>query len=120
MQSAAGRRLDPLHGRRRYPGGLRRAARLADGYFPGTTDPETLTGLIRDLGEAVSQAGKPAGSVPVGAIFGPRMADPVAGTERLAAMGVSRAMAPAFLFAGSGGLDRLGEFGEKVVTPLKD
>jgi hypothetical protein len=50
-------------------------------------------------------------------MFGQQMADPVAGAIELAALGVDRAMVPAFFFAGSGGLDRLREFGERVVRP---
>ena len=45
-------------------------------------------------------------------------ADPAADARQLEALGVSRAMVPAFFFAGPGGLDRLAEFGEKVVAPL--
>ena len=45
------------------------------------------------------------------------MADPVAGAEQLARLGVGRVMVPAFFFAGPGGLDRLDEFGEQVVRP---
>jgi hypothetical protein len=54
----------------------------------------------------------------VHAIFGAQMADPLAGAEQLAALGVERAMLPAFFFLGDGGLDRLSEFGERVVKPL--
>jgi len=50
-------------------------------------------------------------------MFGTQMADPVAGAEQLAKLGVARAMLPAFFFAGPGGLDRLAEFGERVVKP---
>ena len=35
---------------------IRRAARIADGYFPGTTDPEKLTGLIQELGGKLALA----------------------------------------------------------------
>ena len=44
---------------------------------------------------------------------------PVAGAQQLAALGVGRAMIPAFFFAGPGGLDRLSEFGERVVLPSR-
>ena len=48
-------------------------------------------------------------------MFGQQMADPLAGAAQLAEIGVDRAMVPAFFFAGPGGLDRLSEFGERVV-----
>ena len=35
-------------------------------------------------------------------------------------LGVSRAMLPAFFFAGDGGLDRLAEFGERYVQPARE
>ena len=100
------------------PAAVRRAARLADGYFPGTSDTAVLAGLIRDLDAAVDAAGRPPGAVLVSSIFGAQMGDPVPGAEQLAELGVSRAMVPAFFFAGPGGLDRLREFGENVVAPF--
>ena len=54
----------------------------------------------------------------VDAIFGAQMMDPIKGAEQLAEAGVHRAMVPAFFFAGPGGMDRLAEFGQKVVGPL--
>jgi hypothetical protein len=47
------------------------------------------------------------------------MADPVAGAEELAALGVSRVMVPAFFFIGPAGLDNLATFAESVVQPLR-
>jgi hypothetical protein len=43
------------------------------------------------------------------------MADPVAGVEQMEKLGVDRIMVPAFIFAGPDGLDRLSEFGERVI-----
>jgi len=100
------------------PAAIRRAARIADGYFPGTTDPEALAGLIQELGSAAQKEGRGADEIKVSAIFGPQMAEPVSGAEQLAALGVERAMVPAFFFAGPGGLDRLSEFGDRVVKPF--
>jgi len=96
---------------------VQRAARHADGYFPGTTDPAELGRLVREVADAATGHGRDAGDVPVSAIFGAQMAEPVAGAEQLAELGVSRAMVPAFFFAGPGGLDRLAEFGQTVVAP---
>ncbi|MGI9592434.1 MAG: LLM class flavin-dependent oxidoreductase, partial [Myxococcota bacterium] len=102
------------------PAAVRRAARLADGYFPGAGDPEVLAGLIAQLREALDAEGRPSEAVAVSANLSAQMADPLAGAERMAALGVARAMVPAFSFAGPGGLDRLAEFGEKVVARLSD
>ena len=99
------------------PQALRRAARLGDGYFPGTSDPQTLAKLIAELRAEEASRGRAPGEIEVSAIFGAQMADPVAGARQLAELGVGRAMVPAFFFAGPGGLDRLSEFGEKVVRP---
>jgi probable F420-dependent oxidoreductase len=97
------------------PVAIRRAARMADGYFPGSTDPEKLAGLIQEVRRAAEQEGRDADSIAINAIFGPQMADPLAGAEQLAKLGVERAMVPAFFFAGSEGMDRLEDFGERVV-----
>ena len=97
------------------PQAIRRAARIADGYFPGTTDPEALAGLITELGVAVEKEGRDPAAMGVSAIFGPQMGDPVAGAQQLAEIGVTRAMVPAFFFAGPDGLERLESFGETVV-----
>jgi probable F420-dependent oxidoreductase len=98
---------------------IRRAVRLADGYFPGEGDVERLGGLIRRVREAAEDAGRDPASIEINAMFGQQMADPVAGAAELAELGVDRAMVPAFFFAGPGGLDRLREFGERVVRPVR-
>ncbi len=94
---------------------LQRAVRLADGYFPGEGDVQRLGGLIARLRAAAERADRDPDSIEINAMFGAQMADPVAGVEQLAALGVGRAMIPAFFFAGPGGFDRLSEFGERVI-----
>jgi probable F420-dependent oxidoreductase len=96
---------------------IRRAVRLADGYFPGEGDVQRLGDLIQRLRKAAQDGGRDPASIEINAMFGQQMADPVAGAAELAALGVDRAMVPAFFFAGPGGLDRLREFGERVVRP---
>jgi probable F420-dependent oxidoreductase len=96
---------------------IQRVARIADGYFPGEGDAQRLAELIRRVREAAERAGRDPASIAINAMFGQQMADPVAGAEQLAELGVDRAMLPAFFFAGPGGLDRLAEFGERVVRP---
>jgi probable F420-dependent oxidoreductase len=97
------------------PSAVRRAARLADGYFPGSSDEAELATLIADLGRAAEGEGRDPASIEVNVIFGAQMADPVAGVERLGKLGVGRVMVPAFFFAGPGGLDRLDAFAEQAI-----
>ncbi len=94
---------------------ISRAVRIADGYFPGEGDAERLATLIGRLRASAERAGRDPDSIEINAIFGAQMADPVAGVEQMASLGVGRIMIPAFFFAGPGGLDRLAEFGQQVV-----
>lgn len=94
---------------------IRRAVRIADGYFPGEGDHERLRLLIGRLRKAAEEAGRDPDSIEVNAMFGAQLADPVAGVEQMAQAGVGRIMVPAFFFAGPGGLDRMSEFGERVI-----
>jgi probable F420-dependent oxidoreductase len=99
---------------------IQRAVRLADGYFPGEGDAERLGELLGRLRKAAEQAGRDPNEIEINAMFGVQMADPVAGVEQLAALGVGRIMVPAFFFAGPGGLDRLSEFAEKVMPLTRE
>jgi len=94
---------------------IQRAVRIADGYFPGEGDAQRLGSLIERLRQAAEQADRDPDSIEINAMFGIQMADPVAGIEQMTALGVDRIMVPAFFFAGPGGLDRLSEFGERVI-----
>ncbi len=96
---------------------IRRAARLADGYFPGEGDPERLAALIARVREAAEREGRDPASIEIDAMFTQHLGDPIAGVEQLTALGVDRVMVPAFFYAGPGGLDRLDEFGEQVIRP---
>ncbi len=97
---------------------IRRAARLADGYFPGEGDLDRLRALITRLGEAAERVGRDPATIEINAMFTNHLSDPVAGIEQLAELGVGRAMVPAFFYAGPGGLDRLDEFGERVIRAV--
>lgn len=99
------------------PAAIRRAARLADGYFPGEADPTKLADLIGALRSECAVQNRDPAEVEINAMFGVQMNDPVAGAAQMAEMGVGRAMVPAFFFGGDGGLDRLRQFGESVVLP---
>jgi probable F420-dependent oxidoreductase len=94
---------------------IRRAVRIADGYFPGEGDAERLGALIRRVREEAERAGRDPASIEINAMFGHQLADPLAGVEQFVELGVGRAMVPAFFFAGPAGLDRLDEFGERVI-----
>jgi probable F420-dependent oxidoreductase len=95
---------------------IRRAARLADGYFPGEGVPERLADLILRVRAACEELDRDPDSIEINAMFGAQMADPPAGVEQMRDAGVGRIMVPAFFFAGDGGLDRLRTFGEQVVV----
>ena len=95
---------------------IRRAVRIADGYFPGEGDHERLDALLGRLRGAAEKAGRDPASIEINAMFGAQMADPLAGLEQMRSVGVDRIMVPAFFFAGPDGLDRLSEFGEKVIS----
>jgi hypothetical protein len=94
---------------------IRRAVRMADGYFPGEGDPERLRGLITRVRQGAEDAGRDPDSIEINAMFG-LLENPVAGVEIMAELGVGRVMLPAFFFAGDGGMDRLAEFGETVIA----
>ena len=94
---------------------IRRAVRIADGYFPGEGDAERLGALIARVREAAESHDRDPDSIEINAIFGVQMTDPEVGVEQLQSLGVGRIMVPAFFFAGPGGLDRLSEFGERVL-----
>ena len=94
---------------------ISRAVRLADGYFPGEGDHERLSALLTRVRSACTAADRDPASLEINAMFGAQFADPVAGVEQMASIGVGRIMVPAFFFAGDGGLDRLSQFGETVI-----
>lgn len=98
------------------PAAIRRAARVADGYFPGEGDPEQLGKLIAAVREECERVDRDPDSVEINAMFGIQMGDPAAGADQMRELGVGRAMIPAFFFAGDGGLDRLREFGESFIS----
>ncbi|MEM6706908.1 MAG: LLM class F420-dependent oxidoreductase [Acidobacteriota bacterium] len=97
------------------PAAVRRAVRLADGYFPGEGDFERLRALVGRVRQAAEEAGRDPKTLAINAIFGAQMADPAAGVEQMASIGVDRIMVPGFFFAGPEGMDRLEQFGENVV-----
>lgn len=94
---------------------VRRAARIANGYFPGEGDADRLAGLITRVKQATEDAGRNPAKLEINAMFGTQFADPEAGVEQMDSLGVDRIMVPAFFFAGDGGLDRMEKFAETVM-----
>jgi probable F420-dependent oxidoreductase len=92
------------------PIAIKRAARVADGYFPGSVDPDKLRTLIADLGDAAEKAGRSPEDIEINALLPTGHPDPVSVIEKFEEIGISRVMVPAFWFAGPDGLDRLEEF----------
>jgi probable F420-dependent oxidoreductase len=95
---------------------IRRAARLADGYFPGEGDVDRLASLITRVRQAAEDAGRNPDEIEINAMFSTQMADPAAGVEKFTELGVGRIMVPAFFFAGDGGLDRMDEFAGRAIA----
>jgi probable F420-dependent oxidoreductase len=95
---------------------IRRAVKLADGYFPGEGDTQRLAQLLGRVRTACEQADRDYRTLEVNAMFGSQMADPERGIADLRDLGVGRIMLPAFYFAGPGGLDRLSQFGERFIA----
>lgn len=99
---------------------LRRAVGLADGYFPGEGDAARLGELLGRLRAMAEENDRDPNSIEISAIFGAQMADPAAGIEEMANLGVSRIMVPAFFFAGPGGFDRMEAFAETVMPLTRE
>ena len=94
---------------------IARAGKIADGYFPGEGNIDRLKELITRVKHSAESNDRDPNSVKISAIFGTQMMDPEAGVEEMRNAGVDRIMVPAFFFAGEGGMDRLSEFGEKII-----
>lgn len=99
------------------PVAMRRAAKMADGYFPGEGDEVRLAELIKTVRAACEDVDRDPDTMEINAMFGKHLRDPAKGIEIMADLAVSRVMVPAFAFAGDGGLDRLRQFGETHVLP---
>lgn len=94
---------------------LRRAVRIADGYFPGEGDFEQLKALLIRLRQTAENANRDPDSIAINVMFGAQMMNPAEGVEQLASIGVDRIMVPAFFFAGPDGLDNLSRVGEQII-----
>jgi probable F420-dependent oxidoreductase len=98
---------------------VRRAVKIADGYFPGEGDFDRLGALITRVRQGAEDAGRDPDSIEINAMFAAQMADPAASIEKMKELGVGRIMIPAFFFAGPEGMDRMAEFGENMMPLTK-
>ena len=82
------------------PAAARRAGRLGDGFYPGLTDADHLQDLFRVVRRSAEEAGRDPASIVLSAPL-PRdgYREPGPALEGLAAMGVGRAILPAFMVA---------------------
>lgn len=79
------------------PAAVRRAGRLADGYYPGTTDPTELRRLITEVREVARAAGRQPEDIQINVNAGRDFKVPTANFALYQELGVSRVMIPAFL-----------------------
>ena len=99
---------------------LRRAVKIADGYFPGEGDAEALGKLLRRLEQTAEANDRDPKTIEISAIFGAQMMDPANGVGQMASIGVDRIMVPAFFFAGPEGLDNLRKFAEQIMPVARE
>jgi len=92
----------------------RRAGRLGDGFFPGTTDLEQLAHVVQVMRRAAEEAGRDPDAIEV-TTGGPL---DVAGIERLGAAGVTRVTIPPPTFDPAGVADRLRTFADDVMAEV--
>ncbi len=96
----------------------RRAGRIGDGFFPGSTD--NLPALLQTMREAAEKAGRDPDAIEVTSgsadVFGP---DPVGAVQALADQGVHRVVIPPLAFDLAGITDALGTFGENVISKIE-
>ena len=97
------------------PNALRRAVRIADGYFPGEGNIDRLRALIADLRNTAEEHGRNPDEIEINAMYGGLKGDIAERVQEMADAGVGRIMLPAFGFAGPEGLDRFNEHGRKAV-----
>lgn len=101
------------------PAAIRRAAKLADGYYPGTGDFNELQKLIQAVRQAAEDQGRDPSEIKIHAHYSSFPGnDDSEEVERMRSIGVGRLMVPAFFFAGPDGFERLELFGEDVISAV--
>jgi probable F420-dependent oxidoreductase len=94
---------------------IRRAARISDGYFPGTIDPQKLKNLIAQLATAAKAEGRSIDDIEVNAMLITDYSNPADGIKQLEDIGVDRVMVPAFFFVGPDGMKLLENFAKAAI-----
>lgn len=77
------------------PAAVRRAGRLADGYYPGTADPAELRRLIADVGAVAREAGRSLKDIQIHVHPQFESTDPSRNIALYQELGVARIMVPA-------------------------
>jgi len=100
----------------------RRAGRLGDGFFPGKGSIAELTEMIDIVRQSAADHDRDAEAIEITAahpgLFGD---DPVGAAQELAAIGVTRTIAPAFMLLGSDGVEaKATEMAERIIAPIAD
>ena len=100
----------------------RRAGRLGDGFFPGKGSIAELTEMIDIVRQTAAEHDRDPAAIEITAahpgLFGD---DPVGAAQELAAIGVSRTIAPAFMLLGSEGVEaKATAMAEQIIGPIAD
>jgi probable F420-dependent oxidoreductase len=104
----------PIHIGGHTEAAARRAGRLGDGFFPGTTDAEHLTHILGVMRRAAEESGRDPDAIEV-TTGGPLDAD---GIRRLGDLGVHRITIPPLDFDPEGLRTRLSAFAEDVMAEV--
>jgi probable F420-dependent oxidoreductase len=89
------------------PAAVRRAGRLADGYYPGTNDPTELRRLIAAVHKVAQEAGRSANDIEIHIHPLIQSTDPASDIALYQELGVSRIMVPAYQIMTPEGLKRI-------------
>lgn len=79
------------------PAAVRRAGRLGNGYYPGTSDPDELRRLIGELHQVARDAGRNPEDIQINVNPNRESFNPARDIELYEEIGVSRVLIPAFL-----------------------
>ncbi len=98
----------------------KRAGRLGDGFFPGRGSIAELREMIDIVRQTAADHDRDAEAIEITAAHPELLGDdPVGAAEELAAMGVSRTIAPAFVLLGREGVEaKATEMAERVIGPI--
>ena len=98
------------------PAAVRRAGRLADGYYPGAADPAELRRLITDVREVAREAGRSPDDIRINVHPQLGSTDPAGDIAFYQELGVSRIMVPAFAMLAPGGIRNIEALAEAFIS----